>query len=177
MKFKTKDGRYAESTQISEVFSLTNLKLLSLVIHFLLLPGDFTEGHPASCWSQCEYGTSPLPDLSNNPWGFDTRRGVPQLQTERCCWWQKCWFALEGETLSWAQRGGCRIRTEPCPFLSLAHRSSPLALSRAELLAPHGQWFQRLYVAVGSRARGEGQGQRQGWDTNTLTRSLFAWWP
>lgn len=145
---------------------------------FTLLPaGDFTKRHSTNRWSQREHRTSSLPDLSDNPRGFDPRRGVHRLQAERSCRREKCWFAVEGQTVSWAQGGGCRVPTEPPPLLSLAHRSSPLAPGGAELLAPHGQRLQCLYVAEGDRAGGKGWGERERWDTDPSPRPFYAWSP
>lgn len=139
--------------------------LFFTTISLCYMLGDFTERHTTNRWSQHEYGTSSLPDLSNNPWSFNARRGVHQLQTERCCWRENCRFALEGQAVSWTQGGGYRVSTKPPPFLPLACCSSTFAPGGAELLAPHGQRFQRLYVVVGDKTGGEGRGQGHRWDT------------
>lgn len=167
------------TSQICQVLSFMQSKLIDCPSHLYLLtypPGDFAGGHPANSWSQHECGTASLFDLSYNPWVFNARRGVPWLQTERCCRRKKCWCALEGQTVSWSQGGGCRISTKPLPFLSLAHCSSTLASCRAKLLAPHGQRFQCLYVAEGGKAGGEGWGQRQGWEKNNPSSRLWYAW-
>lgn len=153
---------------------MTFVHLFLLFFCFLHhLPGDFTERHPSNCWSQRKYGTSSFPDLSNNPRGFDARRGVLQLQTEWCSWREDCRSALEGQAVSWTQRGRDGAPTGPPALVPLARRSSPFAPGWAELLAPHGQRLQCLNVATFEKAGGEGWGQRQGWDTeaspNTFT--------
>lgn len=165
---------YLENSIKSQHRPLFSKKIEPLLTSHLLcfLPGDFAEGRPTNCWSQHKYGASSLSDLSNNPWSVNTRRNFLRLKTELRCWREKCFFALEGQTVPWPQRGGRWVPSKPPSFLSVAHCSSSLATSWAELLASYGQWLQCLYVAESGRVRREGWGQRQRWDTDPSPRFI-----
>lgn len=126
--------------------------------------GDFTERHPPDCGSQLKYRAPSFPDLPDRPGGFDAGGRLLQLQAEWCRRREDRGPAVEGQAVSrTARRRRRAAAVRPATLVSLACRPPPPAPGRPELLAPHGQRLQRLDVAPGETAGGDGRGQTQRW--------------